>query len=608
MRLSRLACLLLGGAAAVVVPGVSWASPPEPVPGLIVKLRVQSAEGGLTTPTQFAHRRARLAGLSRSAGYPGTMPWRHLSNHMVSIQTPTPLTPAVQARLIDKLKATGQVEWVEPNQRQWLFAEAPQALPNDTYLSAPLNQGEQWWVKSAGVEQRHGVPNVEAAWAHLNKALPSGNAFVPNGPVVAVLDTGYAPHEDLPTPLPGIDLISEIPFAADGDGVDLDPTDPGDGVTPQEAASDYFRQFGNGCGASTSSWHGMVIAGLIGARTHNNTGMAGLNWNARLLPVRVAGKCGADLDDIIAGLRWAAGLSEPAINGVNRRNPNPARVINLSFGGDGACGPSYQSTIDELRGLNPSVVVVAAAGNEHGAVSRPGNCQNVVAVAALNRWGFKTTYSNFGPQVTVASVGGDLRPQTPTADGGAWAEALGDTGLLSVYRESGDGSLGNFYALLAGTSFAAPMASGVISLMLEANPSLTVAQVIAGLRASARPHVRSAFMAACSAQNPGRCLCTTSTCGAGILDALQAVRYAQSPSTYANPNTVGVNLDSDPVTLAALQSALTAAPQDRPANEVAPGTSITGVSPASGGGGSVGLLEFLGLALLGVWGISRRSR
>ena len=489
MRLSQLACLLLSGVAALVVPFGARASAPEPVPGLIVKLRPQLAEGSLTTATQFAHRRARLAGLSRSAGYPGTMPWRHLSNQLVSIQTPTPLTPAVQARLIDKLKATGQVEWVEPNQRQWLFAEVPQTLPNDGFLTAEV--GEQWWVKTAGLQRRHGVPNAEAAWAQLNKVFPGGDSFVPNGPVVAVLDTGYAPHDDLPTPLPGIDLIGEIPFAADGDGVDLDPTDPGDGVTPEEAASEAFRQLGGECAPSASSWHGMVIAGLIGARTDNNRGMAGLNWNARLLPVRVAGKCGADLDDIIAGLRWAAGLSEPAINGVNRRNLNPARIINLSFGGDGACGQSYQSTINELRGLTPSVVVVAAAGNENGAVSRPANCQHVVAVAALNRWGFKTTYSNFGPQITVASVGGDFRTQTSAADGGAWAQALGDTGLLSVFRVSESGQLGSHYALLAGTSFAAPMASGVISLMLEANPSLTVDQVIAGLKASARPHVRS---------------------------------------------------------------------------------------------------------------------
>ena len=95
-------------------------------------------------------------------------------------------------------------------------------------------------------------------------------------------------------------------------------------------------------------------------------------------------------------------------------NPNPARIVNISFGGSAACGPAYQTAVDELRAVG--AVVVAAAGNEATAPSRPANCRGVVGVVGLNRDGFKTHYSNFGRQIGVsgiATVAGD-------DDGGAW--------------------------------------------------------------------------------------------------------------------------------------------------------------------------------------------
>ena len=68
--------------------------------------------------------------------------------------------------------------------------------------------------------------------------------------------------------------------------------------------------------------------------------VAGIHWGAKVLPVRVAGKCGAVLSDLLDGVRWAAGLP---VAGVPA-NPNPARVINLSYGGSGVCGGAYQTT------------------------------------------------------------------------------------------------------------------------------------------------------------------------------------------------------------------------------------------------------------------------
>jgi serine protease len=229
--------------------------------------------------------------------------------------------------------------------------------------------------------------------------------------------------------------------------------------------------------------------------------------------------------------------------------------------------------IDELRAHG--VVVVASAGNDHGAVTRPANCRGVVAVAALNRDGFKTHYSSFGPQVTLATVGGDDAA-------GAWGAWLGDGGLLGIAHFGRTQPEVSGYARHAGTSFAAPLVAGTMSLMLSVNPQLSVERLIAGVTVTARPHVRSPWLAACGFDNPGRCLCGTSSCGAGILDAEQALIYAADPDAYAVPARQAEVLDNDELRAAAAQGA------DRPA--AAPDVP----EPATGGGS----IDALALAAL----------
>ena len=95
----------------------------------------------------------------------------------------------------------------------------------------------------------------------------------------------------------------------------------------------------------------------IAANTNNGIGIAGLTTGAKILPVRVLGKCGGTFDDILAGMLWASGVP---IAGVPP-NTNPAKVINLSLGGFGACDQSMQEAIDDA--LAQGAVVVAAAGN-----------------------------------------------------------------------------------------------------------------------------------------------------------------------------------------------------------------------------------------------------
>ena len=288
-----------------------------------------------------------------------------------------------------------------------------------------------------------------------------------------------------------------------------------------------------------------------------------MNWPGRVLAVRVAAKCGADVADIADGIRWVAGLavclrSDASGNCLELSSAlaQPrARVVNISFGGSGPCD-AYQEAIEAARARG--VVIVAAAGNEHASTpTRPAKCRNVIGVAALNRDGFKTTYSNFGWAVTVATVGGD-------DSDGAWGGRVADSGIFGP-GNGGDTSPGApVYLPHFGTSFSTPIAAGAVSLMLAVNPALTAAQIEQGLRASARPHVTSNLpgVAACSDANPGRCLCTTATCGAGILDVPQALAYANAlkeGNPYTPPTWPLVSIDS-----AQLRAAAAAAPTGRP--------------------------------------------
>src|SRR5439155_4936813 len=101
----------------------------------------------------------------------------------------------------------------------------------------------------------------------------------------------------------------------------------------------------NACGdrapAEPSFFHGTFVSGLIAANSDNGVGIAGLDWNARILPVRTLGKCGGTFDDILDGILWAAGVP---VAGVPP-NPNPARDINMSLYGLSSCPLAFQYAV-----------------------------------------------------------------------------------------------------------------------------------------------------------------------------------------------------------------------------------------------------------------------
>jgi serine protease len=447
---------------------------------------------------------------------------------------------AEAARWQATLAARPEVAWAVPDERETRLQAA--TTPNDPLFGGDLGQ---WWLQpvsggnaDAPMARRRGLPGIATAWAQHTTGMA--------GTVIAVLDSGWTAHPDLDPArlLPGYDMVSDWDEARqrgtahDGDGRDADARDPGDGVSAAERAADPTRYAG--CDESASSWHGSAVMGLVAAHSDNAQGVAGIDWAARLLPVRVAGQCGATVRDIVDGMRWAAGLpvcrrfadsQDPDAGCADWAplNPTPARIVNLSYGGAAACNTEYQDAIDELWARG--VVVVAAAGNGHGAPSRPASCERVVGVTAVNRDGFKTHYANFGAALRIATVGGDDA-------GGRWGALLADDGLLGLTNLGLQAPGEPSYASHSGTSFAAPVVSGTLGLMLALHPGLTPQQLLDGLAASARPHVQSPLLAACSAANPGRCACGTATCGAGLLDAPQALAYAQALAAgqpYAAP-------------------------------------------------------------------------
>lgn len=480
--------------------------------------------------------------------------------------------------LVRQLARDGEVELAVVDQRRRIMA-----VPNDPfYAVGPSNNPAvgQWYLKPPTAEVVSSI-NAAGAWDR-----QTGSAAI----VVAVLDTGIrADHPDLAGQvLPGYDLVGyssnsalALAIGNDGNGADADPSDPGDWVTLSEANAGTLGSTCDSSDVRNSSWHGTRVAGLIAAASNNGQGMAGVAWGSKILPVRVLGKCGGFDSDIIAGMRWAGGLS---VSGLPS-NPNPARVLNLSLGGTGDCstgsGAFYRDAVTALAARN--VVVVAAAGNSVGqAVSVPGNCPGVVTVAGLRHLGSKVGFSSLGPEVTLAAPGGNC--VNVDANGNATGPCLYP--ILSTSNSGTRGPVPNeaYYNSSFGTSFATPLVSGTVALMLAQQPGLTPSQVSSLLRSSARPFVSSGATAGipqCQAPGPGtqdECYCTSSTCGAGMLDAAAAV-VAATPAPAPAP-----------------------APSPAPAPAAAPAADTGG----GGGGGGASSLAWLFALLAAGAALGRR--
>jgi serine protease len=441
----------------------------------------------------------RMVAVAQGAGVKG-FAHRHLTGDHRLMRFAKPLRGGELEDTMRRLRLHPDVASVEPNVRVPLAQ-----IPSDTNFAQQWHLGSRTGAASA--------LNMSSTWA-----ITTGTSNI----TIAVLDTGVLrTHPDLQAMgsrlLQGYDFVEDVDNANDGNGRDADASDPGDWVTSAEAISPAFA----GCERADSSWHGSFIIGQIGAASNNSAGIAGLNWNVNVLPVRVSGKCGALVTDILDAMRWAAGL--PVVGVPN--NANPAKVINLSFGGDRACTASYQTVIDELASQGTLVVVAAGngSGSESRQLKRPADCKGVMAVGAVQRDGAKTAYSYVGSTMALMASGGHNSPASTS------------TLLLSTDNASLTVPAAHTYDYKAGTSFSAPLAVGVASLMLGVNPNLSPDALIARMKSSALPHASPVGYASCSANNTVACLCNNALCGAGLLNPLGAVQEAAKPAAVIAP-------------------------------------------------------------------------
>jgi serine protease len=539
--------------------------------------------------------------------------------------------------IVARLAADPEVEWVQPDR-----IKRVQAMPNDPRAGVvngdPNGQFTQQWYLFTPTSTLVSSIDAVRAWDYSR-----GSANVR----VAVIDTGVLyRHPDLGMVvdssgkalggklLPGFDMVGSdtstptytFYIANDGDGADADATDPGDWINTADQSNSIFAGVTGGCPIQPSSWHGTKVAGVVGASTNDGIGIAGVGWDTPVLPVRALGKCIGFDSDIVDAMAWAAGIDinsppvpplstgtitpDPSHSGKFPINPYPARIINLSLGSANACSLIYQDIISYLT-TQKGVVIVAAAGNGDasdgsgagGKVREPANCPGVIAVSALRFAGTKVGFSDLGPEVAISAPGGNCVNAAPpclysiVSTGNSGTEAASESGMNYVDGNQADSTYSGqtiFGGGEFGTSFSAPMVSGVVALMLTINPALTPTDVLHLLQSSARPFPsmpNGSTVLACPAPpaivtvpTSGECYCPPPTvaatptsaasgglCGAGMLDAYQAVLAAW---TFGG-NAGAPPLLPDPTTVTVSPPVIPPLPPPAPA-----------ASAGSGGGGS----------------------
>ena len=319
------------------------------------------------------------------------------------------------SKLLNALKKSDlakKTESIEPN-----YIYNAYEIPNDPDYS------KQWNLRSI---------NVEAAWDETKGS----------GVTVAVIDTGVSPVPDLADTkfVKGYDFVNDKEQATDDNG------------------------------------HGTHVAGTIAQSTNNGYGVAGIAYQANIMPLKVlASSGGGTVADIAEAIRFAA--------------DNGADVINMSLGGGGA-SELMQEAVDYAH--SKGVVIVAAAGNENrNSSSYPARYPHVISVAATGPAGEKAPYSNFGAGVDIAAPGGSENGK--------------------ILQETIDYQTGEpTFAEYQGTSMASPHVAGVAALVKSLgidNPD----EIETVLTQSARPVQEDPL----------------NHYGAGQLDAANAVKLAQ---------------------------------------------------------------------------------
>jgi subtilisin family serine protease len=309
-----------------------------------------------------------------------------------------------------------EVEFAEPD-----YIASILLVPNDPYY----DDGSQWY---------HDDVKAEDAWD-----LSTGDATQ----IIGIIDTGVDwEHEDLS------DNIWINQAELDGDeGVD----DDNNGFVDDIRGWDFYNDDNN---PMDDNSHGTHVAGIAGAKTNNNLGIAGIAWNAKLMPVKVLQSSGrGSWSDIAQGAAYAA--------------ENGSTVLNMSLGG-------YSESLTLKTALENAYhysVIIAAAGNdrfcihpEEGCLGRPmyPACYGwVLGVQASNKFGSRVGWSNYDPSGPIEF----------------WNSSGYNYEVLAPGSEIYSTIPGNRYRYLSGTSMATPVTSGAVALLKSYHPNISNEQI-----------------------------------------------------------------------------------------------------------------------------------
>jgi subtilisin family serine protease len=322
--------------------------------------------------------------------------------------------------VLSELQRQPGVQYAEPNYRAYASVPHPAGsagleTPNDAEWS------KQWALTKINAPQAWDITHCQ-------------------GVVIATLDTGaYLQHPDL------INVLWTNPDEIPANGLD----DDGNGKIDDVHGWHFYQNCTTGVCLpyenpiiDDENGHGTHVTGIAAAETNNATGIASVSWGARAMIVRVLDQYGDGYYyDIAAGIVYAA--------------DNGARVINLSLGGE-----SFSQLLQDAvnYAYNKGALVVAAAGNNGGAVMYPAACDNAVAVAATDANDQRPSFSNQGPEVDIAAPGESIISTWPQP-------------YLYYYKR--------------GTSMAAPHVAAAAALLWSWRPDWSNAQVQERLLAQA---------------------------------------------------------------------------------------------------------------------------
>ena len=223
---------------------------------------------------------------------------------------------------------------------------------------------------------------------------------------IAIIDTGFK--------LDHPDLSSKFVSGKDFIDNDNDPSIPN--IINTETEKSYY--------------HGTMMAGVAAAATNNGTGVAGLDWGAKIMPLRACDNTGScSLDRVAEAILYAKN--------------NGANIINLSLG-----GPSNSSVLELAvnEAFAAGVTIVAATGNENSSVYYPAAYSNVIGVGATDSNDVRASFSNYGPEISVVAPGVNIE---------------------STYTQWNGSGFSDGYAISSGTSLSTPFVSGLASLILS---------------------------------------------------------------------------------------------------------------------------------------------